>query len=125
MSKRYSALLLIMLITSGISACSLLFPENKYEFTVWKSHKIDNNSDTVVLKINIYSKNRIKASYGKTKKEYLYYIEDNRIKVTSIDDYSQSVLKPENGKLIADPNYFGIKTNDSIKEIALERISEK
>jgi hypothetical protein len=123
MSKKYSTLLLIILISSGISACSFLFPDNKYKNTVWKSRNLEDGKDVVVLELNIYSRNRIKASFGKTKKEYLYYIEDNRIKVTNTQDYSQTVLKPVDGKLKVDPKYFGIKVADSGKEIELEKVS--
>jgi hypothetical protein len=126
MLKKISTLLLTVLVTAGISACTYFFPNNEYENTVWKSRNLEGNKDAkdaVNLKVNIYSRNRIKVSFSNIKKEYLYYIEDNRIMVTNIQDYSQSVFKLEKGKLIVDPKYLGIKVDDSIKKISLDRIS--
>lgn len=125
MSKKFIVLLLTAIIASTVPACSYFFPENKYEYTTWKSSNIEEKNSTLVLELNIYSGNRMRASYGKTKNEYLYYIEDNRIKVTNIKDYSQSVIKLKNDKLIINPEYFGIKVNGTAKEISLKRDRSK
>jgi hypothetical protein len=120
MAKRFSTLLLMIVVIHGISACSYIFPENKFEKTLWRSKNKTEKKDAGALELDIYSRNRIKAVYGKTKKEYLYYVENNEIRVTNINDYSQSVLKPGKNRLTVDPKYFGFKADQNW--IVLERI---
>ncbi len=122
MKKKYGALLLILVSLTGISACSYFIQENKFDNTVWKSQKSDDGIDENVLELQIYSKNRIRAIYGKKKMEYIYYFDQNQIKVTNIEDYSQSLLRFENKKLIADPNYFGVESDKQAQTIVLERV---
>ena len=82
--KLKQSLLIIFFITSLIS-CSAI-SENKLAGTKWRSN--DGN-----IHCDFTSRNTIEINYNNTQKDFLFYIEDDKIKITNRGDYSQYFMK--------------------------------
>ena len=123
MSAKLKVLFYTMMIIYSMSACAYLFPTNEFEMTKWSSKTGKEVNENKILHFNIYTKNRIKVSLGKTVKEFLYYIDENNLKITSVDNYAQSIVKFKDGKLLVDPRFFSIKTEEGVKEIILDMVT--
>jgi len=96
----------------------MLFQQNTFLNTKWKSKK--SNYHKVVLYIDFYSKNKLKIHIGKRVREFLYYIEDNKVKITHINNYAQSELSINKNEIQCDPGFFGIKSKRKISFIKVK-----